>query len=134
VTASAPTLSPNAREFLAAARFATISTINPDGGPHQAIVWYLLDGEDLIVNSRPERRWPRNLTADPRISVAIYELEQPEHWFGLKGRAELLHEGDEAMADIQAMARRYGSDPEKYAGQVRVSFRVRLASVFEYGP
>jgi PPOX class probable F420-dependent enzyme len=129
----APTLTPEARAFLAVPRYATIASIGPDGGPHQAIVWYLLDGDDLIINSRPERRWPRNLTANPRISVAIYELEEPEHWFGLKGRAELLHQGDEAMADIQAMARRYGSDPEKYAGQTRVSFRVRLDRVFEYG-
>ena len=64
--------------------------------------------------------------------MAIYEIEQPEHWFGLKGRAELLHEGAEATADIQALARRYGSDPAKYAGQARVSYRVRVERVFEY--
>jgi hypothetical protein len=36
------------------------------------------------------------------------------------------------MADIQAMARRYGSDPEKYAGQDRLSYRIRIERVFEY--
>ena len=132
MTAGASTLSPNAREFLGAARYATISTINPDGGPNQAIVWYLLEGDDLIVNSRPERRWPRNLAGDPRISIAIYESERPHHWFGVKGVAELLHEGAESMADIQAMARRYGSDPEKYLGQDRLSYRIRIERVFEY--
>ena len=125
-------LSPGARAFLATPRFATIATVGPDGAPHQAVVWYMLDGDDLIINSRPERRWPRNLAADPRISIAIYELEQPEHWFGLKGRAELLHEGDEATADIQTLARRYGGDPEKYAGQARVSYRIHVERVFEY--
>jgi PPOX class probable F420-dependent enzyme len=126
------TLSPDARAFLATPRFATIATVGPDGAPHQAVIWYMLDGDDLIINSRPERRWPRNLAADPRISMAIYELEQPEHWFGLKGQAELLHEGDEATADIQALARRYGADPGKYAGQARVSYRIRVEHVFEY--
>jgi PPOX class probable F420-dependent enzyme len=126
-------LSVNARAFLAAPRFATIATVGPDGAPHQAVVWYLLDGDDLILNSRPERRWPRNLAADPRISAAIYELEQPEHWFGLKGRAQPLHEGAEATADIHAMARHHGEDPGKYAGQERVSYRIRVESVFEYG-
>ena len=128
------TLTPEARAFLAAPRYATIATVGPDGAPHQAIVWYLLDGDDLIINSRPERHWPRNLAADPRISVAVYELEQPEHWFGLKGRAELLHEGADALADIGAMARRYGKDPEEYAGQNRVTYRIRIERVFEYGP
>ena len=126
------TLSPDARAFLATPRFATIATVGLDGAPHQAVIWYMLDGDDLIINSRPERRWPRNLAADPRISIAIYELEQPEHWFGLKGRAELLHEGAEATADIQTLARRYGGDPGKYAGQARVSYRIRVERVFEY--
>ena len=126
------TLSPDARAFLATPRFATIATVGPDGAPHQAVIWYKLDGDDLIINSRPERRWPRNLAADPCISIAIYELEQPEHWFGLKGRAELLHEGAEATADIQALARRYGGDPATYAGQARVSYRIRVERVFEY--
>jgi len=128
-----PILSHDAREFLAAPRFATIATVAPDGAPHQAVVWYLLDGDDLIINSRPERHWPRNLAANPHISVAIYEMERPEHWFGLKGRAEPLHEGAAATADIQAMARHHGKDPQTYAGQVRVSYRIRIASVFEYG-
>jgi PPOX class probable F420-dependent enzyme len=126
-------LSPDARAFLAAPRFATIATIGADGAPHQAVVWYLVDGDDLIINSRPERHWPRNLAADPRIALAVYEIEQPEHWFGLKGRAELLREGHEAIADIQAMARHHGKDPETYAGQDRVSYRIRFDSVFEYG-
>ena len=126
------TLTPEARAFLTTPRFATIATVGTDGAPHQAVIWYLLDGDDLVINSRPERRWPRNLAADPRISMAIYEIEQPEHWFGLKGRAELLHEGAEATADIQALARRYGGDPAKYAGQARVSYRIRVERVFEY--
>jgi PPOX class probable F420-dependent enzyme len=129
----APIISAEAREFLAAPRFATIATVGQDGAPHQAVVWFLLDGDDLIINSRPERRWPRNLAGDPRISVAIYEFERPEHWFGLKGRAELLHDGPEATADIQAMARHHGKDPETYAGQQRVSYRIHIESVFEYG-
>jgi PPOX class probable F420-dependent enzyme len=130
---SEPTpLSDSVRAFLAEPRFATIATIDDDGAPHQAVVWYLLDGDDLIINSRRERHWPRNLQRDPAISVAVYEIERPYHWVGLKGRAELLHEGAAAIDDIKTMARRYGKDPEQYAGQDRLSFRVRAESSFEY--
>jgi PPOX class probable F420-dependent enzyme len=131
-TSSAPLPDP-IRAFLAAPRIATISTLNPDGSPHQAVVWYALDGDGLLVNSRRGRRWPRNLVDDGRISVAVYEAERPHHWVGVKGRAELLHEGDEATADIQLLARRYGEDPEQYARQDRVSFRIVVLSTFEYG-
>jgi PPOX class probable F420-dependent enzyme len=121
------------RAFLLEPRIATIATINPDGSPHQAVIWYALDGDELMINSRRGRRWPRNLLENGRISVAVFEAERPNHWVGLKGHAALLHEGDAAIADIQTLARRYGEDPAQYVGQDRVSYRIVVASTFEYG-
>ncbi|HEX5824956.1 MAG TPA: TIGR03618 family F420-dependent PPOX class oxidoreductase [Candidatus Limnocylindrales bacterium] len=121
------------RAFLAEPRVATIATINADGSPHQAVVWYALDGDDLLINSRRGRRWPGNLARDGRISVAVHEGTRRSHWVGVKGQAEQVREGDAAVADIQAFARRYGKDPAQYAGQDRVTFRIAVASTFEYG-
>ncbi len=121
------------RAFLAEPRFAAIATVEPDESPHQALVWYLLKGDQLVINSRRERRWPLNLMRDERISIAVQDWSDPEHWVGLKGRAELLHQGDDALGDIMTMARRYGSDPDKYRLQDRVSFAIRATRLFEYG-
>ena len=121
------------RAFLEGPRFATISTLDPDGAPHQAVIWYALDGDGLLINSRIGRHWPRNLDHDPRIAVAVYETERPYHWVGLKGRGVPFRDGDAAGADIQDLARRYGRDPLKYAGQARISFRVTIVDAFEYG-
>jgi PPOX class probable F420-dependent enzyme len=121
------------RDFLRAPRYAAISTLDDDGPPHQAIVWYGLEDGGLLVNSRAERRWPRNLLRDPRISLAIQDWDVPNHWVGLKGRASLLHDGEAAIADIAALARRYGKDPDQYRDQRRVSFLVRVERFFEYG-
>ena len=121
------------REFLAAPRYATISTVNPDGSPHQATVWYAIDGDDVLVNSRVERRWPTNLARDPRLSLAVYEVERPFHWVGVTGRAEREHVGDEATNDVMALARRYGRDPAAYQGQNRVTYRIRVTKTYEYG-
>ena len=121
------------REFLSAPRFATISTINPDGSPHQAVVWYALDGDDLLVNSRAERRWPTNLARDPRVTAAVYDIGRPYHWVGLTGTAELEAKGDRATQTIMALARRYGRDPATYKGQNRVTYRVRVERTYEYG-
>jgi PPOX class probable F420-dependent enzyme len=130
----APTPLPDRiRAFLEVPRIATVATINPDGSPHQALVWYALDGNDLIINSRRHRQWPKNLARDERISVAVPDVERPNHWVGVKGGAKLVREGDEAIADIEALARRYGGDPAEYAGQDRVTFRVAVLSTFEYG-
>ena len=119
--------------FLDAPRFATISTLMPDGSPHQAVVWYQLDGDSLLINSRRGRRWPANLERDPRISLAVYDDASPEHWVGVRGLAAVLRDGPAALLDIQALARRYDGNPDEYVGQDRVTFRIRIVTTFEYG-
>ena len=61
------------RAFLEApGRFATIATIDPDGSPLQAVVWYRLrDDGSILINSLVGRRWPSNLLRDPRMSVTV---------------------------------------------------------------
>ena len=133
VPAEPSTLPDRLRAYLAEPRYAAIGTIDADGAPFEAIVWYLPTDDGLVVNSRRERHWPRNLLRDPRISIAVQDWGDPDHWVGLRGTAEFLHDGEAAYDDIAAMARRYGGDPEKYRGQDRVSYRIRLERTFEYG-
>jgi PPOX class probable F420-dependent enzyme len=128
-----PTLSDAIRTYLEAPRYATLATLSADGLPHQAVIWYALDGDSLLINSRRGRHWPRNLLRDGRMSLAVMDAETPTHWVGIKGVAALLRDGEEAIADIQAMARHYGKNPAAYAGQDRVTYRVTIQSTFEYG-
>jgi PPOX class probable F420-dependent enzyme len=122
------------RSFLEPAHHATIATLDADGAPHLAFVWYLLDGDDIVLNSRTERHWPRNLQRDPRVHFGVRdEADDDDHWVGVKGRAEVLRDGDAALEDIMAMARRYGGNPDKFRGQSRISFVIRPESTFEYG-
>ena len=51
-----PALSARARRFLEAPRFAIVAPLNPDGGPLQAVVWYLIDGDAIVFNSRRGRQ------------------------------------------------------------------------------
>jgi PPOX class probable F420-dependent enzyme len=133
VPADPSTLSDRLRAYLAEPRYAAIATIDADGAPFEAIVWYLPTDDGLVINSRRGRHWPRNLLRDPRISIAVQDWGDPDHWVGLRGTAEFLHDGEAAYDDIAAMARRYGGDPEKYRGQDRVSYRIRIERTFEYG-
>jgi PPOX class probable F420-dependent enzyme len=133
VPSQTPALPDAIRRFLEPPRYATIATLMPDGSPHQAVVWYDVDGDALLINSRRGRRWPANLERDPRISVAVYDHAEPEHWVGLRGVAEVLRDGPSALQDIQALARRYDGDPNEYVGQDRITFRIRIHRTFEYG-
>jgi PPOX class probable F420-dependent enzyme len=123
------------RRYLEQPRCAVLSTIAPDGAPHPAVVHYLVEGErdTLIVNGRADRRWVANLRRDPRVSAVIHDADQPLHWVGIKGRAELLRTGGAGVDDAMALARRYGEDPTAYQDQQRVSFRIVPRRVWEYG-
>jgi PPOX class probable F420-dependent enzyme len=128
MTNEAPTvtLTPEVRHFLEAGpRFATIATINPNGSPHQAVVWYLLRGDEIVLNSRVGRRWPTNLQRDPRISVMV---EDGLDAVALGGIVEIDHDHDLAQADIAEMAYRYDSveEAEREIARFRTEHRRRF--------
>ena len=120
------------RAFLQVPRYASVATIDADGTPRQAVVWFLLDGDTIVVNSLEGRRWPSNLRRDPRISIAITAADH-EEWVGLSGTVEVDDDQEHAQADIAAMARRYHhANPaaaeelieHRFRPQQRVSFRL----------
>ncbi|HET9345386.1 MAG TPA: TIGR03618 family F420-dependent PPOX class oxidoreductase [Candidatus Limnocylindrales bacterium] len=130
-TTTAP-LPAHVRAFLEQPRYAAIATTDPDGAPRQAVVWFLLDGDTIVVNSLDGRRWPTNLRRDPRISVAITDAAT-ESWVGVTGTVEIVDDQERAQADIAAMARRFhAANPahaeelieRRFRPQQRVSFRV----------
>ena len=134
-------LSERARAFLDANRFATIATVDPDGRPRQAVIWYRLDGDAIVINSRVGRRWPSNLVRDQRIAVAVGDQEDGYRWVGLTGTVTIIDDQPTAQADIAEMARRYHADePEKaerlirdgFARQSRVSFRISIDAVHDH--
>jgi PPOX class probable F420-dependent enzyme len=111
------------RSFLTGVpRYATIATINPDGSPHQSIIWFLVRGDEIVINSRHGRRWPANLRRDPRVAFAV---EDGEDAVTINAHAEPVDDPGQAQADIAEMARRYDSpDPEDRAARFRTEQRV----------
>ena len=131
-------LAANVRSFLTAEppRYATLATVNKDGSPHQIVIWFLLRGDALVVNSRRGRRWPSNLERDGRASLAVYENEDA---VTINCALESLYEGDAAHADIAEMARRYDAPEDAELGiqrfltEARVSFVLRPTKVSIHG-
>jgi PPOX class probable F420-dependent enzyme len=130
------------RDFLSTDRhYASIATIDADGAPRQAVIWYRMDGDDLIINSLVGRRWPTNLLRDARISIAVIDRHDGERWVGIVGTVEPITDQPTAQADIAAMSRHYHADePEeaerlirdRFERQERISFRVRATNVHDH--
>ena len=128
------------RTFLDDERFATISTIDPDGAPRQAVVWYTLDGDEFVINSRVGRRWPSNLLRDPRIAFSVVDAADGQRWAGVTATVRPITDPTTTQADIAGMARRYDADDpdgvaQSIAGfesQDRISFRFRAQAVHDH--
>jgi PPOX class probable F420-dependent enzyme len=130
-----PALSPAARRFLDAPRYAVVATLNPDGTALQAAIWYRLDGDTIVFNSRVGRKWPRNLERDRRVSIIVVDGQE---YVELRGRVEIDPDPELGQAVIADLARRYQPDEKlaeadvaSFLGHHRVTFRLRPSRVFE---
>jgi PPOX class probable F420-dependent enzyme len=131
------------RAFLATpGRFLTLATLDPDGAPRQAVVWYRLDSDGRItVNSADGRRWPANLRRDPRCSLAVIDGADGYAFVALVGRvAEVVDDQAVAQTDIAGFARAYHADDPataeaavaRFQTQHRVTFRIEIVAVHDH--
>lgn len=128
-----PTLTARGRLFLDAPRYAVVATLNPDGSALQAAVWYQLDGDVIVFNSRVGRRWPANLGRDPRVSFIVVDGED---YIEMRGEVEIDESPVRGQKVIADLARRYEPDQIEahvagFAGQHRVTFELRPTRIYE---
>lgn len=116
--------------FLRAPRCAVIATHDGDGETRQAVVWFALTRDGILMNSLEGRRWPTNLRRDARLTMAVFDGEE---YVILRGTAAVIDDPDRGQTDARALARRYGGNPDAHAGQVRVSIVFDPADVALHG-
>ena len=115
---------------------AKIATINPDGTPHLVPIWYLHDGQDLVIVTRPTSRKVRNLRRDPRVTVCIDRPTPPYAGVVVQGVARLEEVAHQDLA-IPMSVRYLGLDAGTLVGAQYAEFdlmtiRVRIDHVFSW--
>ena len=129
-------LTENGRRFLGFVRFGELATINRDGTPQQSVMWYLLRGDEIVMNTARGRLKERNLRRDPRLSLCVSDGYS---YVTITGRARLIDDPTIAQADIAALARRYENAEaaeraiRDFQTQDRVSIIVRIEKAIERG-
>ncbi|GAB4539327.1 MAG: PPOX class F420-dependent oxidoreductase [Anaerolineae bacterium] len=126
------------REFLNEVHFAVVATIASDGMPHQTVMWYEMDGDEVLLNTPYDSLKHRHLKRDPRISVCV---EKAYIYVTLKGTVTLDEDPARARADYQRLGRRYqdtltaappppsGSATSDLLSRERVTIRMRIDKV-----
>jgi PPOX class probable F420-dependent enzyme len=111
-------LSEQVRRFLEAPRFGVLATINPDGSPQQTVIWYLLRGDEVLMNTKRGRQKDRNLAHDDRASLCV---EDDYRYVAINGAIALDDDPRAGQRDIEALAVRYHG-PERAAAMMRDQF------------
>jgi PPOX class probable F420-dependent enzyme len=124
------TLTDKQLELLRAKSFAAVATLKEDGAPQTSIVWVDTDGENVVLNTTNKRAKGRHLRRDPRISVTVFDAQDPYRYFEVEGRAELDTNG--ADEHISELSRKYRGE-DFHTPVDRVIVRVRPERIFDYG-
>jgi PPOX class probable F420-dependent enzyme len=128
-----PVLTDDLRDWLMAElRFPVLAVLTPDGSPNQSVMWFDLDPDrpdTILMNTKVGRAKERFLRRDPRVSLCF---EDGLTWVALQGSVELDEDREASMRDILALADRYGSSGREFAGQERVTFRMRVEKVIRH--
>src|SRR5215470_14132088 len=129
-------LSEKARALLQERRFAVLGTINKDGSPQLTTMWYLLDGDVILMNTKAGRTKERNMRRDPRISICI---EDGYNYVTISGTVEMIDDQQIAQRDIHRLAVRYDGEEEarqqmekQFSKETRVTLHLKLEHTIEH--
>jgi PPOX class probable F420-dependent enzyme len=86
---------------------AAVTTLMPDGTPQTTPTWVDGDGEHVLLNTEVHRQKYRNLTRDPRVTVTIWDVDEPFVYSELRGELVDTVTGPDARAHIDELSQRY---------------------------
>ena len=91
--------------------FATITTLLKDGSPATHVMWVDADDEHVLINTETGRAKFRNIKRDPRVSVTIWDNDNPYEYAEVRGVVEETVAGREARDHIDALSEKYVGKP-----------------------
>ncbi|MDA8313534.1 MAG: PPOX class F420-dependent oxidoreductase [Actinomycetota bacterium] len=113
------------RELASQKSFAALTTLMPDGQPQTHIMWVDATDDQLLVNTEVGRQKFRNVTRDPRVTVTIFDPQNPYHYAEVRGRVTSTVTGDEARRHLDVLSQKYQGTPYgQPIGSERVILRI----------
>ena len=120
------------RRILDGRNFATVATVRPDGAPQSSVVWVKREDDTVLFSTTAGRQKARNLAKDPRVSISIFDIENPYMSVEIRGAAELIVDEDKRLP--RELSHKYlGEDPPRAeADETRLIVRVTPQKVIRF--
>ena len=97
--------------------FAALSTLLPGGHPQTQVMWVDADDEYLLINTEVHRQKFKNVERDPRVTITIWEREDPYRFVEVRGEVVGKVKGPTARDHIDKLSHKYHGRP--YGTKVR---------------
>jgi PPOX class probable F420-dependent enzyme len=110
-------LHPMVLELARAQNFAALTTLLPGGHPQTQVMWVDANEQHLLINTEVHRQKFRNVERDPRVTVTIWDKEDPYRFVEVRGEVVEKVKGQEARKHIDELSQKYRGKP--YQTQIR---------------
>ncbi len=101
----------NIKRLAGEPNFATITTLLRDGSPITHVMWVDADDDHVLINTEIHRAKFRNVQRDPRVSVVIWDGDDPYRYAEVRGRVVETVGGAKAREHIDELSVKYRGKP-----------------------
>jgi PPOX class probable F420-dependent enzyme len=99
-------------------RTGKLATVRADGRPHVTPIWFVLDGDDLILTTGAGTVKGRNLRRDPRAAIVVDDERPPFSYVRVDGVCEIDDDLDAMLEWTTRIGGRYmGADQAEAFGR-----------------
>jgi PPOX class probable F420-dependent enzyme len=118
-------LDPSIKQLATAKNFAAMCVNLPNGQIASHVMWVDATDEHLLINTEVHRAKYRAIEADPRVTVTVWNAENPYQYGEVRGTVASEVRGDAARAHIDTLARKYtGADYSNTVQSERVILQI----------
>jgi PPOX class probable F420-dependent enzyme len=132
------------RQFVRDHRICVFGYGRKEHGPAMTVVYYVMDGDDLLISTMAARGKTKAVDRDSRVSLCVLDEKWPLGYLQVYGTAEISHDRDLAVDILnQVIGIMAGEDvPESRRPQIeqmvddeqRVVIKVTPYATFETPP
>jgi PPOX class probable F420-dependent enzyme len=118
-------LQPEIKALAQGKNFAALTVMLPSGTPMTHIMWIDADDNHLLINTEIGRAKDKAMDTDPRVTVAIWDANNPYSYAEVRGRVVGKFDGQDAADHINACSQKYTGQPYGFGPtDKRVVYRV----------
>ena len=104
--------------LLQGTRTGKLATVRRDGRPHVVPIWFVLDGDDVVLTTGADTVKGRNIRRDPRVCLCVDDEDPPYAYVMVEGEAQISEDPDELLSWATRLGHRYmGADRAEEFGR-----------------